>query len=159
MLKNRIVRLLACFLAVASAISLPAQGQVWDFLGVTQIDGTRDHDKIQVTRRDGVFHAIQLRVSGDAIFFDRVVVHFGDGTSEALAVQGRIWPEGRNHIIGFSVRDHTGGKISGSSRVNRGVFLTDGLERGLVLLDVKAEGVRAKDVHLASLCKIVAELF
>ena len=102
MLKNRIVRLLACFLAVASAISLPAQGQVWDFLGVTQIDGTRDHEKIQVTRRDGVFHAIQLRVTGDAIFFDRVVVHFGDGTSEALSVQGRIWPEGRNHIIDFS---------------------------------------------------------
>ena len=96
MLKKRIVRLLACFLAVASAISLPAQGQVWDFLGVTQIDGTRDHEKIQVTRRDGVFHAIQLRVSGG------VIVHFGDGTSEALAVQGRIWPEGRNHIIDFS---------------------------------------------------------
>lgn len=102
MLRKRIVQLSACFLAVASVISLPAQGQVWDFLGVTQIDGNRDHDKIQVTRRNSVFHAIQLRVTGDAIFFDRVVVHFGDGTSETLAVQGRIWPEGRNHIIGFS---------------------------------------------------------
>lgn len=102
MLRKRIVQLSACFLAVASIISLPAQGQVWDFLGITQIDGTRDHDKIHVTRRNGVFHAIQLRVTGDAIFFDRVVVHFGDGTSETLAVQGRIWPEGRNHIIGFS---------------------------------------------------------
>ena len=102
MLRKRIVQPLACFLAAASAVCLPAQGQVWDFLGITQIDGTRDHDKIQVTRRNGVFHAIQLRVSGDAIFFDRVVVYFGDGTSEALAVQGRIWPEGRNHIIGFS---------------------------------------------------------
>ena len=102
MLKKRIVRLFACFLAVAGTISLPVQGQVWDFLGAAQIDGTRDHDKIQVTRRNGVFHAIQLRVSGDAIFFDRVVVHFGDGRSEVLAVQGRIWPEGRNHIIDFS---------------------------------------------------------
>lgn len=102
MLRKRIVQLLACFLVVACAISLPAQGQVWDFLGVTQIDGTRDHDKIQVTRRNGFFHAIQLRVGGDAIFFDRIVVHFGDGTSEVLAVQGRIWPDGRNHIIGFS---------------------------------------------------------
>jgi hypothetical protein len=71
-------------------------------LGVTEIDGTRDHDKIQVTRRNGIFRAIQVRVSGDAIFFDHVVVHFGDGTSEAQAVQGRIWPEGRNLIIGFS---------------------------------------------------------
>ena len=102
MLRKRIVQLSACFLAVASVISLPAQGQVWDFLGVTQIDGNRDHDKIQVTRRNSVFHAIQLRVTGDAIFFDRVVVHFGDGTTEAQAIQGRIWPDGRNHIIGFS---------------------------------------------------------
>ena len=113
MLRKRIAQPLACFLAIASTISFPAQGQVWDFLGVTEIDGTRDHEKIEVTRRNGVFHAIQFRVSGDAIFFDRVVVHFGDGTSEALAVQleeisealavqGRIWPEGRNHIIGFS---------------------------------------------------------
>jgi hypothetical protein len=78
------------------------QGQVWDFLGDAQIDCSRDHDRIQVTRRDGVFHAIQLRVSGDPIFFDRVVVYFGDGTSEELTVQDRIWPGGRNRIIGLS---------------------------------------------------------
>lgn len=102
MLRKRIAQPLACLLAIACTICLPARGQVWDFLGATEIDGTRDHDKIQVTRRNGIFRAIQVRVSGDAIFFDRVVVHFGDGTSEAQAVQGRIWPEGRNLIIGFS---------------------------------------------------------
>lgn len=106
MLGKRIAQPLACFLAIACTISSPARGQVWDFLGVAEIDGTRDHDKIRVTRRNGIFRAIQLRVSGDAIFFDHVVVHFGDGTSEALAVQGRIWPEGRNHIIGFSGESH-----------------------------------------------------
>jgi hypothetical protein len=99
--KRRIAWLLACLLAFASALAGPARGQVWDFLGDTQIDGTRDHGRIQVTRRNGVFHAIQLRVS-DAIFFDRVVVHFGDGTSEELAVGGRIWPGGKNRVIGFS---------------------------------------------------------
>jgi hypothetical protein len=41
-------------------------------------------------------------VSGDPIFFDRVVVYFGDGTSEELTVQDRIWPGGRNRIIGLS---------------------------------------------------------
>lgn len=81
---------------------MPAHGQAWDFLGGTQIDGTRDHEKIQVTRRNGTFRAIQLRVTGDAIFFDRIVVHFGDGASEVLAVRDRLWPEGRNHIIDFS---------------------------------------------------------
>jgi hypothetical protein len=101
MLRKRITQLAACLLGFASAISLPARGQVWDFLGDKQIDGTQDHDRIQVTRRNGTFHAIQLRVS-EAIFFDRVVVHFGDGTSEEWALRGRIWPGGENHIIGLS---------------------------------------------------------
>lgn len=94
-------RVLACLLILASTICLPARGQVWDFLGDTQISGTRDHEKIQV-RRDAVLHAIQLRISGDAIFLDHLVVHFGDGTSEEMSVQGRIWPGGKNRVIGLS---------------------------------------------------------
>ena len=99
MLRKRIALPFGCFLALASTAFLAAQGQVWDFLGARQIDGTRDHDQIQITRHSGVFRAIQLRVSGDAIFFDRVVIHFADGTSEERPVRDRIWPEGRNHII------------------------------------------------------------
>jgi hypothetical protein len=101
MLRKRITRLLVCLVGFASTISLSARGQIWDFLGDKQIDRTQDHDRIQVTRRTGTFQAIQLRVS-DAIFFDRVVVHFGDGTSEELALRGRIWPGGENHIAGLS---------------------------------------------------------
>ena len=101
MLTKRTTQLLVCLAGFASAISLPARGQVWDFLGDKQIDRTHDHDRIQVTRRTGTFHVLQLRVS-DPIFFDRVVVHFGDGTSEELALRGRIWPGGGNHIIGLT---------------------------------------------------------
>src|SRR5213592_764462 len=93
---------LVCLLGFASTVCLSVRGQVWDFLGDAQIDGTRDHDRIQVKRRDGVFHTIQLRVSGDPIFLDRVVVHFGDGTSEELAVGDRIWPGGRNRVMGLA---------------------------------------------------------
>lgn len=95
-------RLLVCFLGLASTIPLPVRGQAWDFMGDAQINSTRDHEKIQVTRRNAFFQAIQLRVSGDAVFFDHLVVHFGDGTSEEMAVQGRIWPGGKNRIIGLS---------------------------------------------------------
>ena len=101
MLNKSITRLFVCLLGLAGTVSLPARGQVWDFLGDKQIDGAQDHDKIQVTRRNCAFRALQLRVS-DAIFFDRVVIHFGDGTSEELALRGRIWPGGENHIIGLS---------------------------------------------------------
>jgi hypothetical protein len=76
-----------------------ARGQVWDFLGYTQVDGNQDHGKIQITRRDCLFHTIQMRVSGEAIFFDRLVVHFDDGTSHELAVSDRISPAGRDYFI------------------------------------------------------------
>ena len=102
MRRKRLERPWVCLLVLASTICLPAQGQVWDFLGDAQISSTRNHEKIQVTRRNAVFHTSQLRVSGDAIFFDRVVVHFGDGTNEELALQGRIWPGGENRVIGLS---------------------------------------------------------
>lgn len=95
-------KVLACLLALASTISLPTRGQVWDFLGDAQINSTQDHEKIQVSRRNAVVHAIQLRVSGDAVFFDRVVIHFGDGKSEELVVEGRIWPGGKNRVIDLS---------------------------------------------------------
>ena len=101
MIRKRVTRLLVCLVGFASIISLPARGQVWDFLGDKQIDHTQDHVRIQVTRRTGTFHALQLRVT-DAVFFDRVVVHFGDGTSEELALRGRIWPGAENHILGLS---------------------------------------------------------
>jgi len=99
---KRAVWLSVCLLVFDSVLSLPARGEIWDFLGHTRIDGTRDHDRIRVTRRDGAFHVIQLRVSGDAIFFDRIVVHFADGSSQELPLRDRVWPGGRNREIGLS---------------------------------------------------------
>jgi hypothetical protein len=86
-------------LAVAFASSLLAGGQFWDFLGYTQVSSSQDHGRIQVSRRDVHFHTIQLRVSGEAIFFDRVVIHFDDGTSQQLIVSDRISPGARNYVI------------------------------------------------------------
>ena len=90
---------IAGLLALAFATSLFARGQFWDFLGYTQVDSSQDHGRIQITRRDGHFRTIQLRVSGEAIFFDRLVVHFDDGTSQELMVSDRISPGGRNYVI------------------------------------------------------------
>src|ERR1700739_4538071 len=99
---TRISRLLPGLLALALATSLFAQGQFWDFLGSAQVDRSQDHGRIQTTRRDCLFRTIQLRVSGQAIFFDRLVAHFANGTSQEFIVSGRISPEGRNYVINLS---------------------------------------------------------
>ncbi len=97
MLKHR--HIIAGILTFAFALTLCARGQFWDFLGYTQIDARQDHGRIQITRRDGAFRAIQLRVSGDALFFDRLVIHFEDGTSQELVVNDRILPGESNYVI------------------------------------------------------------
>jgi hypothetical protein len=99
MLRAHFRHTIAGLLAFAFATSLFASGQFWDFLGYTQVDSSQDHGRIQITRRDVHFRTIQLRVSGEAIFFDRLVVHFDDGTSQKLIVSDRISPGGRNYVI------------------------------------------------------------
>jgi hypothetical protein len=90
---------IAWLLALAFAGTLFARGQFWDFLGYTQISSSQDHGRIQITRRDVHFRTIQLRVSGEAIFFDRLVIHFDDGASQELIVSDRISPGTRSYVI------------------------------------------------------------
>ena len=90
---------IAGLLTLAFATSLFSRGQIWDFLGYAQIDGSQDHSRIQIARRDVHTRTIQLRVSGEAIFFDRLVVHFGDGTSQELILNERISPGTRDYVI------------------------------------------------------------
>jgi hypothetical protein len=99
MLRKHFRHIIAGFLALAFATSLFPRGQFWDFLGYAQIDGSQDHSRISITRRDVRSRTIQLRVSGEAIFFDRLVVHFDDGTSQELIVNERISPGPRNYVI------------------------------------------------------------
>ena len=97
--RKRFLYALAGLFALASSTTVLARGQFWDFLGDAQVDTSQDHGRIQITRRDGHFRSIQLRVSGEGIFFDRLVVHFADGTSQELAVSCRISREGGNYLI------------------------------------------------------------
>ncbi len=99
MLWNRFRHGIAGLLTLAFAISLSARGLFWDFLGYAQVDSSRDHGRIQITRRDVHVRTIQLRVSGQAIFFDRLVVHCADGSSQELMVNDRISPGARNYVI------------------------------------------------------------
>ena len=67
----------------ALCMSLYAKG-VWTYLGEAHVDGSVDHDSIHVGRSAGVYRAIQLRISGGGINFDRVIVRYGNGTQEEI---------------------------------------------------------------------------
>jgi hypothetical protein len=98
--------LVTVLLVLAFATSLFGRGQFWDFLGYTQVDAGHDHGWIQIVRHDRLFRTIQLRVSGEAMFLDRVVMHFGNGTSQELIVSERISPGGKDYVIDLPGERH-----------------------------------------------------
>ena len=99
MLQKHKIWMLGWFLAVASCSSLYAQSARMVHLGDVSVDGAVDHDTIKVGRSSGTYRAIQLRVSGGAVRFDRVIVRFGNGTQEELKIADLIPSGGRTRII------------------------------------------------------------
>ena len=91
--------LIAGLMTLSFATCLSAHGQVWDFLGYTQVDGRLDHGKIEISRRDYMFRTVQLRITGDAIFFDHILLHFDDGSYQNVVISGRIASEHKEYVI------------------------------------------------------------
>jgi hypothetical protein len=102
MLKRHFLCSIAMILALPSSIPLYCHGRAWRFLGDTHIRAGQDYEKIQVDGQQGPFRAVQLRVSGDDFFCQRLVVNYGDGSSEELAIGGRMSAEGRDRVIDFN---------------------------------------------------------
>jgi hypothetical protein len=99
MLRKRKLWLLGLCLIVASSTSLYAQRAHMVHLGDASVDGARDRDTINVGRRAGAFRAIQLRVHGGAVNFDRVIVRYGNGAQEELQIRSTIPSGGQTRII------------------------------------------------------------
>ena len=79
------------FIVLGMNSSLSAQGG-WVHLGDKHVDGNSDHDTISVGRSDGFFRQLQIRVEDAPVNFQRVVVHFGNGTDAELQFREHIDP-------------------------------------------------------------------
>ena len=99
MLKKRILSTISVLFVLTLCTTLQAQRGRWTFLGESHVDGSVDHDSIKVGRSDGAFRAIQLRISGGAINFERVIVRYGNGTQEEIPVRARIPDGGHTRVI------------------------------------------------------------
>ena len=94
--RARLAGAVLLFLAsVTTSVQAQHHRDEWEYLGNAHVDGNYDHDNIKVGVQDGRFHAIQLRVRGGAIEFQRVLIHYADGEPEDIVVRERI-PEGGN---------------------------------------------------------------
>jgi hypothetical protein len=129
--KNAILCAVALFFGMA--LTLPARPRErWDYLGNAHVDGRVDHDLIRVGRSEGRFRAIQLRVNGGSIEFDRIIVHFRNGTSEQLLIRSRVPSGGVTRPI----------DLPGERRVIEGVELWYGKDNWRRRPEVRLYGIR-----------------
>jgi hypothetical protein len=103
MLHNRGSRIISALSFIVSFAILGAQvcpGQQLHtvFLGAGRVNGGLDHDTIQAGQQ-GTFRAIQLRVSGGAVNFLRIVVQYGNGTRSEIPVRSNIPSGGATRMI------------------------------------------------------------
>jgi hypothetical protein len=98
-IETRSAKRLAMLLLALLSLTSYAAGQVggWQHLGNAHVDGRADHDKIDVG--GGTFSALQLGVTGGAVGFDRIVVHFRNGQDENLPVGTVVRSGGRTPRI------------------------------------------------------------
>src|SRR4051812_48633754 len=91
--------LLTLLMGFTLAASAQPRSEGVVLLGESHVDGAVDHDRIMVTAARGEYRAIRLRVENAAVKFDRVVVHFGNGSAETLAIRRRINAGGETRAI------------------------------------------------------------
>jgi hypothetical protein len=80
-------------------LSVSAQPGKWEYLGEANIDGGADHDRINVGASKGQFRRIEILVENSAVNFDRILVHYGNGTSYPAQIAAQIRAGGRTREI------------------------------------------------------------
>ena len=99
MLRRESIWMLLLLIVFCVGSSAYAQHGNWTYLGNARVDGRVDHDSIRVTRANGTFRAIQLRVHGGAVQFNRVIVRYGNGSQDEVAVRNLIPSGGKTRAI------------------------------------------------------------
>jgi hypothetical protein len=100
MLRKLSVFMLAMMLTSGiSAVAHAQRGGRFVLLGERHIDGRVDNDKIDVGRDDGRFRAIQFRVYGGRVMFDRIQVKYLNGESDEIGVHSEILDGGKSRLL------------------------------------------------------------
>ena len=59
----------------------------WEMLGTRTVNFANDRDEIMVTGAEGLFTALKVKVLQSAMDMNKMVVHFGDGSTEEIALK------------------------------------------------------------------------
>ncbi len=64
----------------------PIQGR-WELLGTRTVNFANDRDEIMVTAAEGMFTGLRVKVLRSAMDMNKMVVHFGDGSTQDVELK------------------------------------------------------------------------
>ncbi len=71
----------------------------WEQLGTRTVNFGLDRDEIAVTAREGFFTALKLRVDRSALNMHKMVIHFGDGSTQDVELKGTFKAGQESRVI------------------------------------------------------------
>lgn len=71
----------------------------WELLGVRKIDHQLDRDEIIVTRAEGVFSALKLKIKRSPINMHKMAIHFGNGEVQEIDMRTRFAAGSESRLI------------------------------------------------------------
>lgn len=98
----RLAKVLICVLSLVTtslAFSAAAGSGRWEGLGTVTVTDRLDHDTMPVTRGQGTFTAIKLKVFKHAVEFRSVKIHFSNGETQEVELRNKIPAGGESRVI------------------------------------------------------------
>lgn len=82
---------LAAIIAAASTVAVALPASAWDVIGVTQVNGRADSDRIDVDAR-GRFHRVTVCAYGAPVRIDALDIEFGNGRHQDVDLRAVLEP-------------------------------------------------------------------
>ena len=94
----------ALMIVLGVVVSAPHADSDWVKLGERTVNHSVDHDQIVVTKSEGDFHRIALRVEGAPVQFYKVEVHYANGQVQNVELKDEIPAGGESRAIDLTGR-------------------------------------------------------
>lgn len=96
---SKFLTLLAAALIFSLSSFISPQQNKWEKLGERKVNLGLDHDRIVIGAGDGIFSKLKIKVRNSGINLHRMVVHFGNGDKQEIAIREDIQNGGESRAV------------------------------------------------------------
>lgn len=132
-MKQLMTIFLTTLILVIAGVPSEVQAQDRVLLGEKHVSDRTERDTITVGTKRGKFRAIQFKVTGSAVEFKRVVVHFENGSEQVFE---------KNRLLGKGDASRNIDLEGGKRFIEKIVFHYEARSRGWKGADIKVWGKR-----------------